>query len=1220
MKKVVSCILTLTMACSAFAMPGTVSALETSDTAKYYYVAQNGDDGNDGSEAAPFKTLEAARDKIRAEGVPQGGVTVYVREGTYTRTEPFTLSEEDSGTAESPVIYAEYPGETVVFSGSVQLDNSKFQPVTDQAIIDRLPDASKVLVYDLQAEGIPTGEIPRKMLYQPEEPEAPDVFVDNTVQVLARYPNVNPENPDAEYMTPAEVVVAGFNSNDHEPGHPLGPGQPGHIDSNDWWKQTPPTFRYDDERMDKWALEYEPFISGYFRFDWSATQLLLKEVDPDQDLITAAYPPHYGVKSDKDGIDGAAGLPKYYGFNLLCELDTTGEYYIDRTKVDGVKTDKLYLYVGEEGIGDKDVEMTVLADEIVSMEGAEYVTFSGIDFSKNQSDAVAMKNCENCTIADSEIYDNGGWGVYIDGGHGNVVDGCLMHGTAVGGVYMTGGDFDTLTPAGHVVQNCEFYEFARVKRTYSPAVEARGVGQIIRRNYIHDGPHNAILFGGNDHLIEYNEIENVLYETGDAGAIYCGKDWTSRGNVIRYNYLHDIPNPSSATYGVYLDDAFSSAEVYGNIFENFEGTACIMGGGRDNLFHDNIYINIQGGVYNFDARTFDWFSTDEMVPIYESRPITNEYWSAKYPELAETYGHLVVDKSLANAENPDLKNPMYPAGNKVYDEVVVSSSFGKIDVMVQQWGEIDIDPPTYENSQSALEIYHRTLKNVTTASVEDLDAAKADYLSDLNAAERDVILKGTPVVDGVLDDMYKDSTQLKFNPVYNDTITWSPTDQGDNTGDLYALWDEDYLYIYAIVNDGEVITHGSEYVYDNPEDGSAPNPWWNDAVEIFTNNNKVSVDAFGMRTFSDGKNALLTEEVLGSLPRAAVFLKDGEILQYAKDLDLQNLPAGYTIEGANGYAVEMAIPIAVILGQAPEVGDSVIVQAQNNDLVEYTPGATPEEDTSVFYYSMNEPTTYTLGISTKIPSVAEGMEAQTGEAVPASEDGSVAAVPYTADLSQWFVNHSENALSYELLSASAMGDAQEDAADVSAQVKIDGASLLFTPSGEDANKTVTLQVRATDGVWKSEAVTVSVKVAAVPANVWNTQSLDDAIARAESAKTNVAISTDGKDVPQGDQWVTKEVMGALEAAIQEAKQAKAEASSQADLVAAEEKLNSAMQAFNDAKAEGTQESGAVPGTETPTETPATGDFSEVQLAVILLIITALCGSVIWLQKRRAFKV
>lgn len=1202
MKKAVSWILTLMMVCSVFVMPVTASASEESGTAKYYYVAKDGDDGSDGSEAAPFKTLEAARDKIRAEGVPQGGVTVYVRGGTYVRTTPFELLEQDSGTAENPVIYAAYPGETAIFSGAAQLDNSKFQPVTDPAMIDRLPDASKVMVYDLQAEGIPTGEIPRKMLGQPAEPASPEVFVNNVSQVLARYPNVNAADPNAEYMKPAGIIEEGFNSDLYGIGKQYPPDHPDYVPPGQWKDQTPPTFLYNDARMDKWALEDEPFLFGYFRFDWSDTPLLIADINTTDKTLAMAYPPTYGVTN----------AAKFYGFNLLCELDTEGEYYIDRTEIDGTKTDKLYLYVGK-GLENKNVEITVLGSQIVAMSGAKHVTFRGIDFTKNQADAIFMRNCENCTIADSEIYDNGGWGVNIDGGRNNAVDGCYMHGTGTGGVYMFGGNFETLTSSGHIVQNCEFYEFSRIKRTYSPAVSAQGVGQIVRRNYIHDGPHNAILFGGNDQLIEFNEIENVLYETGDAGAIYCGRDWTCRGNVIRYNYLHDIPNPSSTTFGIYLDDAFSSAEIYGNVFENFEKTACMMGGGRDNLFHDNIYINIQGGVYSFDARTFDgWYNNEQMVPNYNAKPITNEYWMERYPELAETYGHLVIDKSLANAENPDLLNPLYPVGNKVYNEAIVSSSFGKIVPMVQKYGTIDINPPSYENSQNALEIYHRTLKKTTTSTAEALDAAKAAYLADLDAAERDTILKGTPVVDGVLDDMYKESTQLKFNPKYTDTSTWTATDQGDNTGDLYTLWDEDYLYIFAVVNDKEVVSHGSQYAK------TESNPWLNDAVEIFTNNYKVSVDAFGMRTFTHQNQ--FTDEELNALPRATAFLKDGEVIQYSKNLDLENLPEGYTVEGANGYTVEMAIPIAKILGSAPKVGDNITVQAQNNDLLGFKPGATPDTpQTPIVYYSVNEGTMYTLGISPKVPAIAEGKETQTGEAAPASSDGSVPAVPYTADLSGWFIKNSESALSYLLVSALASNSVQQNAADVSARVAIDGDSLTYTPSAEEAGKTVTIRVCATDDIWNSEPVILLVQVAEVPSNALDTKPLDEAIAGAENAQAGITVSKDGKDVPKGNKWVVQEALDALNAAVQEAKQAKKNASSQEDLTAAAEKLNKAVQVFDAAKAEGTKTEGSAENDTPSTDTPATGGSSLLQLAILLLMFAVLCGSAIWLQRHKEFQ-
>src|SRR4029077_268850 len=48
---------------------------------------------------------------------------VLVREGTYFLNEPLKLGHDDSGSAESPVIYAAYPGETPVISGG--------RPITD---------------------------------------------------------------------------------------------------------------------------------------------------------------------------------------------------------------------------------------------------------------------------------------------------------------------------------------------------------------------------------------------------------------------------------------------------------------------------------------------------------------------------------------------------------------------------------------------------------------------------------------------------------------------------------------------------------------------------------------------------------------------------------------------------------------------------------------------------------------------------------------------------------------------------------------------------------------------------------------------------------------------------------------------------------------------------------------------------------------------------------
>src|SRR6266851_907763 len=78
----------------------------------------------------------------------------------------------------------------------------------------------------------------------------------------------------------------------------------------------------------------------------------------------------------------------------------------------------------------------------------------------------------------------------------------------------------------------------RWSKCYVPAVLLDGVGLRASHNLIHDHPHCAILFNGNDHLIDFNEIHHIALETGDVGAIYAGRDYTYRGNRIRNNFIH----------------------------------------------------------------------------------------------------------------------------------------------------------------------------------------------------------------------------------------------------------------------------------------------------------------------------------------------------------------------------------------------------------------------------------------------------------------------------------------------------------------------------------------------------------------------------------------------------------------------------------------------------------------------------------------------------------
>src|ERR1035437_7690919 len=89
------------------------------------YVATNGNDlwsgrlvtPNKARTDGPLSSLAAARDRIRGERIGNQPVQLLVRGGTYCLPAPFVLEPQDSGTAETPVVYAAFQREKPVFSG-----------------------------------------------------------------------------------------------------------------------------------------------------------------------------------------------------------------------------------------------------------------------------------------------------------------------------------------------------------------------------------------------------------------------------------------------------------------------------------------------------------------------------------------------------------------------------------------------------------------------------------------------------------------------------------------------------------------------------------------------------------------------------------------------------------------------------------------------------------------------------------------------------------------------------------------------------------------------------------------------------------------------------------------------------------------------------------------------------------------------------------------------
>ncbi|MBN1492259.1 MAG: right-handed parallel beta-helix repeat-containing protein, partial [Phycisphaerae bacterium] len=226
---------------------------------------------------------------------------------------------------------------------------------------------------------------------------------------------------------------------------------------------------------------------------------------------------------------------------------------------------------------------------------------------------------------------------------------------------------------------------SRTSRTYRTAVNANGVGCRIAHNLIHDAPHMALGLSGNEHLIEFNEVHNVCKETDDAGAFYMGRDWTWRGNVIRYNYFHHIGRFKShvGTQAIYLDDWASGTTVFGNVcYEVFR--AVLVGGGRNNTIENNIFVNCDIAVH-VDSRGLGWAkyyfdSTDNtLVDRLAAVPYKEPPWSTRYPELLTLYADepalakynkVVRNIAVDNKKWLALQNGLTDAVVEITDNVV----------------------------------------------------------------------------------------------------------------------------------------------------------------------------------------------------------------------------------------------------------------------------------------------------------------------------------------------------------------------------------------------------------------------------------------------------------------------------------------------------------------------------------------------------------------------
>lgn len=555
------------------------------------FVSTVGDDSGDGSEEEPLRTLEKAIDvanEMREDSDKL--IEILLREGTYSVTN--TIKIINSQKDDSLLKISAYQDEKVTINAGVDIPLSAMSIADSDftnAIIDK-PNAGSVLQYNLKDAQIEDlGEISlRGHLISDEKEAQAELSLNGEVQKLAGWPN-------GEYT-----------------------GLIKPTDSNEYGKRTKSgiangcSFKVNYDRPSQWSKPEQAWLSGTIGPNYEFDYYPVSRFDSKEKRVYLS----------RGALEKYYTEPYYRFENVPEELDEPGEYYIDR------QSGMLYFYPPEDAPKDSVLTITMSTptldvsrkapNSMFRIENSKNIVFENLIFKGGRGSAITGKNNSNIKFINCEINSFGENGIRFDASTDIKISDCKIHDVGQDGIlFVSCGNYQTLSPSNIVVSNNDIYNFARLERSYKTGIDFgyRCVGATAANNHIHNGPHAGMIFYGVNNDIYGNEFDNLVTEFSDMDALYCNNSnypW-ERGNKIHNNYFHDIGKSSMNgrhqinVRAIRTDNRGCGLNIYENLFYNIgdggngngnNGIGAITAEGTRNRIFNNLFVDCNEAYFN----------------------------------------------------------------------------------------------------------------------------------------------------------------------------------------------------------------------------------------------------------------------------------------------------------------------------------------------------------------------------------------------------------------------------------------------------------------------------------------------------------------------------------------------------------------------------------------------------------------------------------------------
>ncbi len=604
------------------------------------YVSPNGaSTGNGVSITSP---VSLSRARVVARENPSNPCIIWLMDGNYGASR-IVLDATDSRSASVPVTYKAINPSKPVFNPYTALNRNDFMPIPSN-IISRIIDPiakTKVMQLNLTPYNLSNMNV-WPNVFDAGVVRWPTFFKDTTILPLSQYPNGD------SLMRMKRVLVNGNRTD---------PGRPGGV------------FVYRDDRGKFWsqAVADGLWLKGNWRVPWQVVYVKTLSINTRDSIIAQVEGINLGI-GDKYTRPLGNGREPYVAVNLLEEIDQEGEWAIN------FATKMLYMWPPTSG------QLFYASDysaSAISLTQVNHTHIEGLTIKGGVADAVRLTNCNNVTVAGMNISHNSSNAIMVVGGRNCTIRSNNLYELGQGGVILTpastaayNADQLTLTPCNHRVVNNHIYNFAKEVPVYSAAINLRTViGAYAAHNKIHGTPHVGVLYDGNLNVMEYNELFDIVRTYDDMGAFYRATLSKSRGNKIRYNYVHDSPLSKGTFYDNGSQGDSSSYNVDAN---NLYGMA--NNGGYFNTYTNSIVVNGKPATNINVTRTTDASFRpylDSLRSIYNASSI----YRAAFPETADMVGSSTINTAYSSRIWPRLTGNVFISNTQVIRNIPDASLF-----------------------------------------------------------------------------------------------------------------------------------------------------------------------------------------------------------------------------------------------------------------------------------------------------------------------------------------------------------------------------------------------------------------------------------------------------------------------------------------------------------------------------------------------------------------